>query len=537
MQNCLCRRVHQPIVCPGRVICNQRLALFLLWALCLSATCPAASAQSGQAELFARQALQLAQSGKLKQAELALRRAVALDPSNAEYLADLGGILGMEHHLKESGVFFARALRLDPGNGTLRRNLAANEWQLHELARAKQNLERLLRDDPNDRASTLLLGMVEADLKNFQRGALLLGSVSELTEQHPESLAALARCYYHIGETKRARATLMNLTSRFASPQSVFLGGEIAEEGGDAETAERLYREVQNTYSDSPRLLYHLAHAEYLAGGWSSCQQTLTQLVASGYRNDEIFNLLGRCYAKQNKMTEAVKAYQTAIEASPESESDYLNLASVLSDHGRRDAAIQVMAACVKALPASFNCYAEKGRIEESQHYYKQSVSSFGRAVRLSSSSADVEFGLAASLAGLGRGEEAAAAYERAIRLSPRRADYYSAYAKLLLDEAGQNNVVLIQRAADLLQKAISLDSSGGESRLLLGELWLNHGETSRAVPLLQAAARLDPQNGRPHYLLWRAYEKLGRDAEARSELDEFERLSLKGHEPKTIHR
>jgi Flp pilus assembly protein TadD len=503
----------------------------------LLVTSPGVLAQTAPAEQFARQALQLAQSGKLKEAELELRRAVALDPNNAGYLADLGGILGMERNLKQAGVFFSKSLRLDPANRMVRRDLAANEWQLGEFAPAKENLERLLREDPKDKGSTLLLGMVEANLKNFPRAALLLSSVSELTEQHPESLAALARCYYHTGGTERARRTLMNLTARFASPQSVFLGGEIAEEGGDAETAERLYREVRNTYPDAPRLLYHLAHAEYLAGGWSRCQRTLTQLIATGYRNNEIFNLLGRCYAKQGKMTDAVKAYRTAIAASPASESQYLNLASVLSDYGSRDAAIQVMTTCVKALPASFNCYAEKGRIEESQHYYKQSVSSFGRAARLNGSSPDAEFGLGASLAGLGRSGEAAAAYERAIRLSPQRAEFYRAYAKLLLDEAGQNNTPLRARAAALLEKAISLDASNGESRLLLGQLWFDEGRIRNALPLLQAAARLDPQNGRPHYLLWRAYEKLGRDAKAQSELAEFKRLSLRGHEPKTSSR
>lgn len=506
------------------------LVLFL--AFLFSSFIPNAFPQSARAEEHATQGLQLAHSGKLKEAELELRRAVSLDPNNAGYLAELGGILGTERKLKEADVFFGKAVLFAPNNPMIRRDLAANEWQLGDLTSARNNLERILREDPGDRSSMLLLGMVDADLKDYSRAAQLLGSVPDLAEQHPQSVAALARSYYHTGQTARARETLASLTSRFHDPQSIFLAGAMAEEAGDAGTAIRLFDSIGNAYADTPRLAYHLAHAEYLSGRWPECQQMLSQLIAGGYRNNEIYNLLGRCYAKQDKMTEAVKAYEAAIAVSPGSDADYLNLASVLSDHSQRDAAIQVMTACTKALPNSFACYEEKGRVEESQHYYKQSVSSFRRAVELNASSAAAEFGLAASLAGLGSRQEAAAAYGTAIRLDPSRPEFYRGYAQLLLDEAGPNNGALKVRAASLLEKAISLDPSSAESQLLLGQLWFDEGRIQTALPFLQAAARLDPQNARPHYLLWRAYQKLGRDEEARTELAEFRRLSLKGHTP-----
>jgi tetratricopeptide (TPR) repeat protein len=510
-----------------------KLALPFLFGLCLSFVSLRTLSQEMQAEQHAWRGLQLARSGKLRSAELELRRAIALDPNNAGYLADLGGVLGMERNLPEAETFFRKALQLDPGNPTLRRNLAANEWQLGRLVPAEKNLEQLLQDQPGDRSSTLLLGMVEANLRNYRKAARLLASVPDLVSQHPESLAALARSYYHTGQTDRARNILSSITSHFTDPRSVFLAGVIAEEGRDPKTAESLFKEVRNTYPETPRLLYHLAHAEYLAGSWNDCQRLLSQLIDTGYRNNEIYNLLGRCDAKQNKMADAVKAYQTAIAASPSSESDYLNLAYVLSDHGLRDAAIQTMSACIKALPDSFHCYTEKGRIEESQHYYKQSVVSFSRATQLNGSSADAEFGLAGSLAGLGKHKEAEAAYQAAIRLNPRRPEFYDGYAKLLLDETGQNGAAPRLRAESLLEKANSLDPSGGESRLLLGELWFDEGKTTLAVPLLKTAARLDPENGRPHYLLWRAYQKLGRDDQAASELAQFKTLSMKQHEPR----
>jgi Flp pilus assembly protein TadD len=504
------------------------LSLFIL----LFLASPGTFAQAVQAQRYASQGLELAQSGKLKKAEIELREAVALDPQNASYLADLGGVFGMEGNLKQAGVFLGKALRLDSQNRMIRRDLAANEWQLGQFTQAKENLERLLRDKPDDKAATLLLGMVEANLRDYRRAAQLLGSVPSLVDQHPESLAALARSYYHTDQTVRARETLMSMVARFRDPRFVFLAGEMAEEGRDAETAAKLFQAVRTTYPDPPRLVYHLARVAYLAGRFNDCQRMLSQLVASGYRSSQNYGLLGQCYAKQNKMRRAMKAYEISIVLNRSSDSNYLALASLLSDHRLRDTAIQVMASCVEAFPKAFDCYEEKGRIESAQHYFKQAVASFSRAAQLNPASADAEFGLAASLAGLGRRQEAATAYETAIRLDPHRAEFYRGYAMLLLAEAGRSNAALNRRAASLLQKAISLDASDGESRLLLGELWFGEERIRRALPLLQAAARLEPENGRPHYLLWRAYQKLGRESEAKSELAEFKKLSLKGHEP-----
>lgn len=509
----------------------QLIALVLVAWLILSVR--TAQPQVSPARQHATEGLALARSGKLKEAELELRRAVKLDPQSAAYLAELGGILGMERDLKGAGICFQKALSLDPGNLIIRRNLAANEWQLGELEPARKNLEQVLRREPQDTPTILLLGMVEANLKDYAEGARLLGSVSDLADQHPQSLAALARCYYHDRERERARGVLMNLVSRFPAPQSVFLAGEMAEEAGDGATAEKFFKAIQTTYPDQPRLAYHLAHAAYLAENWSDCQRILLQLTNSGYRTSEAYDLLGESYARQNKMREAAKAFESAISLSPSSDSNYLELARTLTEHHLRDTAIQVLTSCVQALPQSFGCYEAKGKAESFQHYYKESTSSFRQAVRLAPASADAEAGLAASLAGLGKIPQAAAAYEAVIRLAPHRAEFYREYSEVLITEAGRNNHALQSRAALLLEKSISLNPSDGEARLLLGQLRLDQGKAASALPLLLAAARLDPQNARPHYLLWRAYQRLDRKSMADAELNTFKKLSLGRHEPK----
>ncbi|MGH9350617.1 MAG: tetratricopeptide repeat protein, partial [Terriglobia bacterium] len=380
--------------------------------------------------------------------------------------------------------------------------------------------------------SILLLGMVEANLKDCASSVRLLASVPELAQQHPQSLAALARCEYNMDQIDEARAALAKLVSHFHDSQSIFLAGEMAEEAGDGTTAERFFSAIRSTFPDQPRLAYHFAHAEYLSGNQAGCQRALLQLIHGGYRTSEAYDLLGQSYAKQNKMREATEAFEDAIALSPAADTYYLDLASTLMGHNLRDTAIQVLTACVKALPRSFDCYESKGKAEISQHYYKESAASFRQAMRLNRSSAGAEAGLGASLAGLGNMREASAAYQAAIQSDPYRAEFYREYGQILLTEAGHSNAALLRRAAALLEKAISLDPSDGEARLLLGQLRLNEGKTREALPLLRSAARLDPQNARPHYLLWGLYQKLGRSNDAASELATFKKLSLRSHQP-----
>src|SRR6266849_2973662 len=136
-----------------------------------------------QAQEHADRGLELARSGDLKGAETELRLAVHLSPNESDYLAGLGGVLGMQHRREEADQYFEKALKIDPGNLTVRRNLAADQWQTGRLQEATANLERILKAKPHDPPTLLLLGMVAENLKHFAKAAELLGSVPEMVKQ------------------------------------------------------------------------------------------------------------------------------------------------------------------------------------------------------------------------------------------------------------------------------------------------------------------------------------------------------------------
>ena len=122
---------------------------------------PASAATADTAREHAQRGREAIARGETKAAESELRQAVQLAPRDAEFLALLGVVLGMQQKLQESDVYLEKALRIDPDDAATRRNLAWNQFQLGQLVPTKSNLERILEQKPGDQQATLILGMVD----------------------------------------------------------------------------------------------------------------------------------------------------------------------------------------------------------------------------------------------------------------------------------------------------------------------------------------------------------------------------------------
>ena len=508
------------------------LVIILLLALltpCARAVMVSPEDVSNEAQKHANRGLELAQAGDLKGAEAELRQAVELTPDDPAYLADLGGILGMQQKLEEAGVYFEKALRSDPDNLTVRRDLAANQWQLGRLPEARSNLQRILKSKPGDRPSILLLGMVSENLKDYTEAAKLLGSMPELVKQRPESIAALARAYYQTHQERKAREVLEDLLTNGPAPQGVFLGGEVASQAGDSETALRLFGSIRSSYSDPTDLAYNMALAEYRGGHFKEAENILTELTRSGHQTSEGYDLLGWCFYKQGEYRESVRAMDHAIDLEPTRELNYLDLGQMLIEQSRLILARTVATKALERIPDSSRLYMMKGMIEVKQGDYTDAVTSYSRAVALDRTSPEANSNLAKVQWLDGMSKEAEATFESGIKRFPEDAPTYLEYAVTLLKDAENGDTTKEARAVSLLEQACALDESYSEPHYELGNLWLRKGKISEALQELQAAARLNPKDEKTHFALSRAYRHLGRSQEAAAELAAYEKWKSKG--------
>src|SRR5215471_7401028 len=423
---------------PGIVLELRAVCAISLVALLIPFTKTAlnASTQNTDAEAREDRGLELARAGDLAGAESQLRAAVALAPNDAEFLSNSATVLAMEKKLEDSTKFFQRALKLDPGNLTSRRYLAANLWQLHRYPQAKQNLELILKRNPNDNRGRLLLGMVAENMRDYRTAVHMLSSVPAEVQKQPESIGALALSYYQLGEKENARRTLELLKNHAVGARAALLGAQIADRMADYDTAEQLLNSMKSTYSDESDLGYRLATVQYHAGRFDKSEQTLLQLIASRNGTGQVFNLLGWCYQKQNRLDDAMRAFENGIGAQPNDETNCLDLQKILLSSNRTAAALEIAKKTTNALPNSARAFAMRGAIEMQASQFSNAVESYRRANELDSALADAALGLANAEFAADMKKDAVNFFKVGIQKFPKDARFALYYALMLSKEA-----------------------------------------------------------------------------------------------------
>lgn len=467
----------------------------------------------------------------LKAAEAEFRQAVKLSPNNLPYLANLGSILGMEHKLAESTLYLEKALKLDPNNGSIRRDLASDQWQMGHLEEANQNLRRVLAVKPGDPRTTLLLGMVSESLKDYPEAVRLLESVPTLAKEQPESIVALARAYYHLDLTERARQVLNELVDHPSGDRGLFVGAKAAADSEDFDTAERLFRSIRSAYPDPSTLGYQLAFVQFRAGRFDQSQSTLGNLLATGHQGDDTSSLLALCYYKQGKEEEATRTMDELMERIPRTEADFLKVGNMLLNNDLPVAAYKVAKNAVEIAPDSAKPYGLKGTVELALYDYEDAIQSFSRALQLDPSSAEADLGLALGQWGAGKIPEAVRTFEEGLKRFPRDTRHYTKYAQFLI-EGGERkgDTDMESRAVALLERAISLDPTNADAHYEVGNFLLSKKKPQEALTELETAARLDPTESSTRYALTRAFRRLGRNEEAAKQARLFDELQSRAH-------
>lgn len=457
-------------------------------------------------------------AGDLSGQEAELREAVRRAPNNAVVLARLGSVLAMENKLDQAVPYFEKALKANPKDFETRRNLATSYWQLGKTAEAQRNLEIVLKARPNDTLAQLLLGMVSEDLKNHQRAAELLGGVLPLVRQRPEAIASLARAYYHLGETQKARGTLQMLVAHAAGPEAAFQGGRLAAEFADYETAEKMFLSIQTTYPDPALVNYNLALTQFSAKRYAECEKTLLASIAYGHGTPDAYALLGWAYQKQDHLPEMLKAFEKAINMDPANQTYYIDLGDGLAEKKNYGTAIEVAKEAVKRFPSSSRVYSMKGSVELKMYLLTEALKSYSRAVELDPNYPRAVLGLALTQWNMDRNDDAARSFEEGLRKFPRDGFFLLKYALFLLNAPGERGPEQVARIKNLLKKSEELDGSMAETHFQLGNLAMRENNFEEAMSELQTAAKLDPDLSKVHLALSRVYRRAGREQDAEAE-------------------
>lgn len=202
----------------------------------------------------------------------------------------------------------------------------------------------------------------------------------------------------------------------------------------------------------------------------------------------------------------------------------------VLGDYSDADKWLTKM--LVEWAPNDSDGWYNLGRTKYNENRFAEAISAFQQCLKLDPKNVKAEDNLGLSFAGLGRNEEAAAAYQQAIvwqqQSLARNPRPYMDLGSLLIDENRSKDAVT------LLLQASEIDSRDSKTHELLGKAYTRLEEFPKAQGELEKAIELSPQTPNLHCMLAPVYRKQGLAEKAKAEYDRCATLTGSSSTPQT---
>lgn len=149
------------------------------------------------------------------------RRAVAVDPTNAQAHYNLGALFGELGRVTEAEAAFRAALAQDPGHRDSHFNLAVGLRARGRHAEAAEHFAAALDADPADHAARLELGVTLAAAGRSREGRAELDEVRAADPRDPAVLLQLARYLDALGDPAAAEAVLARALEIAVAPEDL----------------------------------------------------------------------------------------------------------------------------------------------------------------------------------------------------------------------------------------------------------------------------------------------------------------------------
>lgn len=265
---------------------------------------------------------------------------------------------------------------------------------------------------------------------------------------------------------------------------------------------------------------HDLGLACYRSGKLVNARQAFSKAIQDDPSDMESIQMLGLTLYRLGQPAAAIPYLERVRQWMPNSGADanyvlglcYLN--SQRYDDARKSFAIQY------GVPAdSGPAYLLLGNMLMNAHLPELAVGAAQKALQLSPGLPLAHFMIGEVALFKSSAAEAETEFEAERALNP---DYSPVY-----DRLGDVYTRLqeYQQAQEAIMKAISLDTTRTGPFILMGKVLMRRDDAQSATLYLKHAIKMDPSNYMAHTLLGQAYRKLGKEQEAKQELDTASKL------------
>lgn len=481
---------------------------------------------SAQSPSKLAQAESLIRSGHADQAVSLLNPILAGTPEDPHVRNLLGLALTAQGDLAGANREFARALRSDPKFYPALQNLAANEYTLKDFTASEKHFLAAATFLPDDPGINSFLGKL-----TFKRGAhadaaKYLAKAASLFQQEPALVVALVQSELEIGKDAAALSHLSQFNVASASLRAQFQLGLALASHGHEEQAIPFFEVVQKQYPDSYDAAFNLALCYVEAKRFVPATELLASVKQKGKVTAELDNLLGEAYKGADQIQPAIDALREATRLDPKDEANYIDLASLCTDHEAFDLGLEVIEVGMHYNPQSDRLVFQRGILHALKNQFDLADQDFQLASQLAPDKNLSYAGLSISYMQTGNLPEAVRTLRERVRQKPDDATLQYLLGEALIRAGAAPDAPDFAEAKTALERSVSLNASFVPPKVDLAKLYLRENRVEESVALLETARSLDPQEKSIYSQLATAYRRQKKAEQAAAALATLTRLN-----------
>jgi tetratricopeptide (TPR) repeat protein len=247
-------------------------------------------------------------------------------------------------------------------------------------------------------------------------------------------------------------------------------------------------------------------------GYWKDTRTLFEHTEKVTERNSLAVTILGSLLAKEGRLNEAMRYYQTALLYTPNSPEAHFFMGNALDEQGKLDEAIAEYQKALWFRPTQEQTHIFLGMALSRQKKYDEAMAHYNAALKLNPDSAVAENNLARILHTEGRFDEAIEHYNAALEIDPKLALAHNNLGILLL----QKNELTEGTAQ--LREAMRLNPTNSETQLNLAFALNQQQQWPEAAELFSKNVRGDLPDPKAHYEFAVALDHLKKTREAMSQ-------------------
>jgi tetratricopeptide (TPR) repeat protein len=368
-----------------------------------------------------QEALALFQSGRLGEAEAALRRIVSAEPQRSEALELLGATLSSMGRFAEALEWLERARAARPASASIRHNRARVLDILGRHAEALEEARKAVELKPDLHPSWNLLGRLlslAGDAAGAERAYRRAASLQPGHAETHYNLGVFLQEQGRAEESAAAYRQALALRPAFAPAHNNLANllkaqGRIDEALAHYREAIRHDPQLGDAYSNYGSALRELGRHE-------EAIPLLERALVLRPQSAPALNNLGIAYFGRNRFAEAEQCHRRALELEPGFHEARNNLGNAVAALGRDEEAIACYRAVIEQVPGYADAHSNLGLQLQERGEIQAAIACYERTLALAPAHADAINNLGYLLQEEGRQDEAMALYRRAMEADPR---------------------------------------------------------------------------------------------------------------------